>query len=368
MKKNLEIGKTYPSVKAMCEILEMIYKDSTDSRKANLKEIECHYQLEKQGRKYKVLLEYNTPKEKIDKRKNNGGHVTTTKYGTLLDQLFLDWLVDESINGNAITTRNQLFIEENGIINIPLFREGYKEFLQMGYEEFAKKQDMSKGLVLTYSQKVRKITETSLETVLNRLQRKNVVKWQKNIMVKYFIGETEIADEELEAEIIEAEHNTYENLNMKPFERVNPKMNKKFMNAVCSNFNDISSYWKVYNIDILNDEVVANSLLEDQQRIDMTNELIILYINSTNKAVKNKKSKETTDDKENRNIFGKKNIEIIYKPYASPKYVDDINKLNRLIWLVPEGYKTESEEFIEAFAEFSEDISFDDDDIDNLPW
>ena len=353
----------------MCEICEMVYKDSTDSRKANLKEIEIYYQLEKQGRKYKVITEYDTPKEKVDKRKNNGGHVTTTKYGILLDQLFLDWLASESINNNVITTRNQLFVEENGVINISIFREGYKDLLQIGYKKFAKKHDMSKGLVLVYSQKIRKITETHLEIVLNRLQKQDVIRWQKNIMVKHYSSdETEIADEELQKEIEDAERATYDELGIIPFQRVNPEVNKHFIRTVCKNFNDLSSYWRVYDIDILDDEVIENSLLEDQQRIELTNKLIILYINSTIEAVKNKKSK-TKEDQTKRNIFGKKNDDITYKPYASPKYVDEINKLNRLIWLVPEGYKTEEELLIEDFAECSEDINFDDDiDIDDLPW
>ena len=277
--------------------MEIEYKDNNNGRKAIVKQIERYYLLERQGNKYKVIEEYDTPKEKLDGRKNNGGRVTTTKYDTLLDTLFLDWLASEK-GGNesngyyAITTRNQLFVEENGVINIPIFREGYKDLQKMGYEEFSKKHDMSKGLVLTYSQKIKKITETHLEIVLNRLQRGNVIKWQKNIMVKlYSTHESEIADEELENEIIEAERTTYEELKIKPFHRVNPKVNKKFITTVCKSFNDLSSYWRIYNIDILNNEVVENSLLKDEQLIEITNKLIILYINSTNQAVKNKKSK-----------------------------------------------------------------------------
>jgi hypothetical protein len=369
MAEYLEVGKIYPSIKAMCEILNLKYKDSTDSRKAILKEIERFYSLEKQGRKFKVLEKYDTPKEKIDNRKNNGGHVTNTKYDDLLDQLLLDWLASEK-GGNesngyyAITTRNQLFIEEKGVINIPIFREGYKELFQMGYEEFAKKHDMSKGLVLTYSQKVRKITETHLEIVLNRLQRENIIQWQKNIMVKlYSTQESEIADEDLENQIIETERATYKELDIIPFHRVNPKVNKKFINAVCKNFSDLSSYWRVYNIDILNNEFIENSLVEDEQLIEITNKLIILYINSTNQAVKNKENKTKEDETKN-NVFGKKRDETIYKPYTYPKHIADIDRLNRLIWLVPEGYKTESEELVEAFAEFSEEINFDD--FDNV--
>ena len=364
MKKNLEIGKYYKNLREICTQMEIEYKNNNNGRKAIVKQIERYYLLERQGNGYWVREKYDTPKEKIDNRKNNGGHITNTKYGTLLDQLLLDWLFNENINGNAITTRNQLFIEEKGVINIPLFREGYKELFQMGYEEFAKKHDMSKGLVLTYSQKVRKITETHLEIVLNRLQRENIIQWQKNIMVKlYSTQESEIADEDLENQIIETERATYKELDIIPFHRVNPKVNKKFINAVCKNFSDLSSYWRVYNIDILNNEFIENSLVEDEQLIEITNKLIILYINSTNQAVKNKENKTKEDETKN-NVFGKKRDETIYKPYTYPKHIADIDRLNRLIWLVPEGYKTESEELVEAFAEFSEEINFDD--FDNV--
>ena len=350
MQKNLEVGKIYPSVKNMCEILEMIYKDSTDSRKANLKEIETMYLLEKLGRKYKVIEEYETIKEKVDNRKNNGGHVTTTKYETLLDQLFLDWLLEENIRGNATTTKNNLFVENDEIINIPLLQKDYKEMLNIGYEKFAKKEGMSKGLVLTYMQKINKVVETSLLTVLNRLQKQNIINWQKNIMVRsYSELDPEIADKEMEDEIKVAEKETYEKLGITPFERVNPKINKKFMTTVCSNFPDLSSYWRIYNIDILNEEVVENSLLDDQKRIEITNELIIRYVDSVNEAVKNKTN--NVDDGKEENILGKKKIKKTYKPYTSEKNIGDLNALNKMIWKLPDGYKTFDEEIYELFGE-----------------
>lgn len=369
MKKNLELGKIYPSIKVMCEILEIEYKDNNNSRKANLKQIERYYSLEKQGRKYKVLEKYDTPKEKLDGRKNNGGNVSTTKYDDLLDQLLLDWLLEENVRGNVDTTKNNLFVEnDDEFFNIPLFKEGYKELLSMGYEEFSEKENMSKGLVLTYMQKVNKVVETSLLTVLNRLQKQNIIQWQKDIKAKYYsTDEIDIVDEEMKNEIIEVERDTYKKLDMTPFERVNPKMNKKFITAVCSNFNDISSYWRVFNIDIINEEFVNNSELNDEQRIEIRDELITRYVKSVVEAVKNKPSKE---DQAKRNIFGKKKIETIYKPYASPKYVDDINELNKMIWILPDGYKTDDEEIFDLSEDMDMDWTIPAKELEeeDLPW
>ncbi len=345
--KNLQIGKYYKSIKELCLESGLEYKDSTCSRKAIIKEIERYYLLEKQGRGYTPLEKYDAPRKKIDNRKNNGNHNNhNTKYGTLLDQLLLDWLFNANTFENAITTRNQLYLKNDELINIPLFSKEYKKLQNNGYGVFAKNHSMSKGLVLTYNQKVRKITETHLEIVLKRLQKQDIIQWQKEIMIKKFsTQELEIADAKLEEEIKKVENNTYETLKISPFQRVNPQINFNFIREVCKNFNDLSSYWRVYNIDILDDEVIKNSLLDDEQRIEMINELIIRYVKSTIQAVKNKKNKNSDGS--------------TFKPYTSEKYIDDIDKLNRMIWLLPEGYKTESEKLIEEFISMGEDIDID---------
>lgn len=73
MVEDLEVGKYYKNIRELCTKTGLEYKDSSDSRKAIIKEIERYYLLEKQGRGYLVKEKYNIPKEKIDNRKNNGG-------------------------------------------------------------------------------------------------------------------------------------------------------------------------------------------------------------------------------------------------------------------------------------------------------
>jgi hypothetical protein len=70
----LEVGKYYKNLREICVEMEIKYKDSTDSRKSILKEIERYYLLERQGNGYWIKEQYNIPKEKIDDRKNNGRH------------------------------------------------------------------------------------------------------------------------------------------------------------------------------------------------------------------------------------------------------------------------------------------------------
>ena len=70
----LEVGKYDKNLKEICREIGIKYKDNTSSRKANLKEIERYYLLERKGNGYWVKEKYNIPKDKIDNRKNNSGH------------------------------------------------------------------------------------------------------------------------------------------------------------------------------------------------------------------------------------------------------------------------------------------------------
>ena len=92
MVNSLEVGKKYKDLKAMCEVLNLEYKDGTNCRKALLKQIEIEYKLEKQGRGYLILEKYTESKGIEDKRKNN--RTGKGKYGTLMDSLLIEYLQD----------------------------------------------------------------------------------------------------------------------------------------------------------------------------------------------------------------------------------------------------------------------------------
>jgi len=259
-KKGLEVGNTYKSLKEIFDILKLEYSKSADSRKAKLKKIESEYKLERKGNSYTVLERYDTPKEILDKRKETKGNFTGKgKYETLMDSLILDWL-SEYKNNNEIEVNiafTQLFLKDDELINIPILSPIYKELLNNGYENFARKFNIGKkDLVNIYAEKLYLITSKCLETALNRLQRQEIITWSKEINIKYYSGDDVLADKDLKLEIKQAEQEIYEETKLTPFHRRNPKVNKAFKNKVYRKLgkHQISSYWNVYSIEILDDE------------------------------------------------------------------------------------------------------------------
>jgi len=148
----LEVGKKYKDLKVMCEVLNLEYKDGTNCRKALLKQIEIEYKLEKQGRGYLILEKYIESKKVEDKRKNN--RIGKGKYKTLMDSLLIEYLQDV-ININEYEHNfafNELFLQNDELINIPIFSSGYKDLID-NYEEIAMKLDMKEKLLDIYIEK-----------------------------------------------------------------------------------------------------------------------------------------------------------------------------------------------------------------------
>lgn len=94
--EKLQIGTVFKNMMDMCDQLEIEYKNSTNSRKAIMKEVEQYVELTKEGRKLIVTKVYDEKKEKIDGRKNYGQldnrKGNNTVYGDLLDVILLDYI------------------------------------------------------------------------------------------------------------------------------------------------------------------------------------------------------------------------------------------------------------------------------------
>jgi len=329
IKNELEVGKKYKDLKVMCEVLDFKYFDSTCSRKALLKVIESRYKLEKQGRGYIVLERYDKLKKiknNNDGRINNGKGISNTKYDTLMDSLIVDWLyrfdeVEIDISFNEIFTQDK----ENKNDNIPIFSIDYKDLLNNGYEEFAKELSIRKDLVNMYREKMYLIVSKCFETSLERLHKQNILNCKKNIMVKYYVEDSEIANEHLIAEIKQAEKEVYEKMEITSFQRVNPNINKKFKRGVCKKLAryKISSYWNVYSIKILDED----KLMEIENINEIRIELVNRFVNSIRDSLYNKKYDKIYDDV----ALGKKRENERYNPFLD--YTKEMTKLSNIIFI-----------------------------------
>jgi len=97
----LQAGKTFKNYKELCKELEMPVKTS-NSKKAQLKELQRYCKLIKSGHSFTVVEVYNTPLKKLDNRGKN------SIYNDLIQTLIIDYLLDSNKKINYITKHKLL--------------------------------------------------------------------------------------------------------------------------------------------------------------------------------------------------------------------------------------------------------------------
>jgi len=309
---NLQVGQVISNYKELCEIFGLKYSKGSKNRKYHLREVERYCTYHKEGNRYIIDQVYETPLEAIDNRKNNGGHVANTKYDDLMDRLVINTLHSRKDERKIDISFSQLFYND-----IPILNEDLNDIYSIGHENFAGKLGISKGLVLKYTEKLNKIVKKSLEISLNRLEKQGLINWSKNIMVIYPNSIQSIADEKLVQEIKDAEIEVYKEMDISHFHRTNNNINRKFKRRVYKLLSeDISTYFNVYSIEILDENIE-----KVESDID---ELIRRFIDSLHLSLRKYK-------------IG------INNPYSSYRNQLATEKLDRYIWNLPEGYISENE-------------------------
>lgn len=326
------INRKIKNWKTVCNIFNTPVTSGA-SKIADQKELKRHFAFTQVGVGYIFTKIYKEPLPSEDKRLNN---MFNSTYGTLLDDILNNYFYDitHSIpyEPHIEITFAQMFTEI-----IPFFTDTYTELRAEGYAGFAKKYDMTKGLVKEYSQHFRDDVIQLFETVLNRLQRFGIITWDKEIIVKDCTQEEEIADKLLKNEIEELEKEAYQELKLTYNDRANPAKNKEFRNYVIGCLDNVMNYWRVYSIDIINKP--KKKVKEDQD------ELIQRFIKTFHNGISN-----TPFIQKNKDCIGKQR-EPSY-PYRSQKNQEDLFTLTNMLWNVPDNLCLEFIDFEEL--EFEE--------------
>ncbi len=307
IRNRLKVGMVLKNYIEMCKIIE-VEPTRGNGRKYHIREFERYCLFAKEDGKHAMTIidVYGKPLPKID---NRGKHLQ--KYDDLFDNFILYKLIEneghiaESYSG-LMKYQFNFFTSEN------------EKLFNVGYREYAKTHDMSRGLVMMYQKKAKNVINSALNTSLNRLQRQDIVKWSKEILVRDKTLDETYADKIYKEIIKKEEERVYEKLEIKSSSRILTNINRRFKKEVCKALDILNYYW-VYDIKLIDKDIKQEDIKVNK------NELVKRFIEST---IENTKNSQITSERG-----------IKYKPYSHPKFEQDIFKLTNLLWQIPTNCK-----------------------------
>ena len=307
IKGKLKVGMVLKNYIEICKIIE-VEPTRGNGRKYHIREFERYCSYKRSGHKYIITKIYDKVLPAID---NRGKHLQ--KYDNLFDNLILSKLVEckghivESYSG-LVKYQFDFFTSEN------------EKLFNIGYREYAKTHNMSRGLVMMYQKKTKNVISSALNTSLNRLQRQDMVKWSKEILIRDRALDETYADEIYKRIIKNEEERVYKKLKIKSSNRIITNINRKFKKEVCKALDILNYYW-VYDIRLINKDIKQENIKVNKD------ELVKRFIEST---IENTKNSQITSENG-----------IKYKPYSHSKFAQDIIKLTNLLWQIPAICKKE---------------------------
>lgn len=329
--ENLELNKKY-KYKTFCKVLEIEQKKNTNSKKAQLKELQQHMNIIKDGTWYTVTEIYQEPKEKVDNRKGNSGKSEGSRnnykgiYAEYIDDLLLQYLQKEENKLKdtcKIYTTNNKIAEATGIVNHN-FRTAFnnqEKFYNTVKKDFNIRTNTycMWDTIKDIKTKIREIVRLSL----NRLQKTEKIEYKPCYLV-YVPYTTRIPSKD-EMEAIElAEETVMQEMGIDKKEKIdnNKKLsdefNKKVLGKVQEKYDYIQSIYKGYEITLCEDFEIKS----DEDNKDATTKLNKLVINSLQERPQKKYDK--TRSEKGDNWFGSRNPN--WKRYIydrlSNKYVE----------------------------------------------
>lgn len=184
---NLKKGQIFKNLKELCQFLQIEYKDSTNSRKKIIKELEQYIKFHKNGRKIVIDDIYNIPKEKTDNRGKSEGSRNNNDgiYGKYIDPILIYYFQKCIKNGkHTIYESNTFLATESGIINNN-YKTAYNNKLK-----FIKCISQKEGLLTFTSMnnvftKLQDIKKTPIISSLDRLKEKGLISYTLGDIISY---------------------------------------------------------------------------------------------------------------------------------------------------------------------------------------
>lgn len=167
--ENIELGVIYKNLRELCNVLNLQYKDSTDSRKAIVKHIETYMELERKGNRYTVTKVYDVPATKIDGRgKAQGSRSNNSVYVNYIDILVKDVLL------NSLEDKEYFYTSNNGILSsITITEDTFIEQLN----------EVDKHSYINAKLKLLSTLNNMVTSSLKRLQRQCYIKLREGYLI-----------------------------------------------------------------------------------------------------------------------------------------------------------------------------------------
>jgi len=311
--ERLVVGKSFKNYKALCTELGLEIKNSTNSKNAQIKELNRFCKISKQGHSFVIDEVYSNPLDKIDNRKLNN-----SIYGDLIQLLITDLLAKSS--GHISLSRGRL-MSTIGMVN-PNYG-GCREYVR----KLSKYMSMDEKYIYDFYNTSSSNFKNTIETALNNLMDKRVIMYGTILKVK----ENKVVRIALPHEIngiMKVEKDTLTKLGYQTMSNIRVskdwKLFQTLTNKLLKETLHIDYYYSAYDITI-NDEYIEQerdeqlvSILDKIKRQESMSQLNQIIIENTLINAKNRHEKESKSVKMNH----------IRK---SDDYVDNFSRLTDLL-------------------------------------
>lgn len=250
----LKPGVIFKNHKDFCIKTGITYKNSTDSKKAQLKELARYCSFEKKGHSIIVNSRYAIP---LPKKKN----VKNAVYNELIEWLVLDILAQEHNNGRVYITKSKL-ISSLGFVNKNYFKHMHNK------KEIALLIGADSYTVQDFYNTSQSSFKKAIETALKSLADRSMISYTSVFKVKENGQESRLATMEEKNAILVCQKKIMKKLGFAKLSQIRAKGKKVWrdfesqVNKELYLYNNISSYFQVY-------EIILNSKHLEEECISM---------------------------------------------------------------------------------------------------
>lgn len=278
----MKVGQIFKSQKELCEYIGVEYKDSTNSRKAQLKEFDMRFKWHKEGRKIIIDEIFKELREKVDNRKGNSGKSIGSRennniYGKYVDKILAyEFLYRKAANNDVIYTTTNLLAEICGIIN-----HNYRTVNNNKYEFFQYLAKINSNISKTAMYDVFHIIKNSSKSIisssLKRLTKEGYINFKETYLIYFdnkvrfpMVYETEIL-KDIEKKTLELMSIEKKNI-LQYNDQLRNKYYEKFIELAKEEIENLDSVFVEYKIYIFLEKYKVKDILLD---IKLLNKIVM---------------------------------------------------------------------------------------------